>query len=91
MKKITYIAVITLVALLLLAIGCGGRHSPQKQTVGAPIPTTGTTESVTDLPQTNAFTEEDYRLMAMPYEERLAYLEQRPKALVFEMHGIVVA
>jgi len=36
------------------------------------------------------FTEEDYRLMEMPYVERLAYLEQRLKDLVYEMHGIVI-
>ena len=91
MKKITYIAVITLVALLLLAIGCGGRHSPQKRAPGAPVPVPTTSESGSQHSSSYAFTDEDYRLMAMPYEERLAYLEDKLKQLVYEMHGIVVA
>jgi len=28
--------------------------------------------------------------MAMPYNERLAYLEDKLKKLVFEMHGITI-
>ncbi len=36
------------------------------------------------------FTEEDQRLSQMPYPERVKYLEQKLKQLVYEKHGIIV-
>ncbi len=36
------------------------------------------------------FTEEDYRVMAMPLSERIAYLEKKLKDLLFKHYGIVI-
>lgn len=90
MRKGIYIIGAMLVALLLLGESCGGGRSPAKQTIAAPIPTVKMPEGTSQKPRTYAFTDEDYKVMAMSYEDRLAYLEQRFRELVFELHGIVI-
>ena len=86
MSSIFKLAVLAVVLALLLCSGCGGRKSPastpQLRNPAGERPVSATASD---------FTAEDYKVMAMPYEERLAYLEDKLKQLVYEMHGIVVA
>ncbi len=74
--------------VLAFCASCGKGRSP----TGASSLTAATTEaqeaSTTEPP--NPFTDEDRMVMAMPYEDRLAYLHRRLKDLVFDIHGIVI-
>ena len=86
MRSISKLAVLSAIFALLLCAGCGGRKSP----ASTPLLRNQAGERPTSAAASD-FTAEDYKVMAMPYEERLAYLEDKLKQLVYEMHGIVIA
>jgi len=77
------------IAIVFALATCGKRHSPGK-TIGPPMPQSSAEQQRAATSARHVRTREDRMLIAMPYEERLAYLEQRLKALVLEMHGITI-
>lgn len=85
MKAVIRLSILFVVATTLTAMGCGGgRHLSQP---GKLLLSTGDAQvRLVD----GGFTEEDYLLMEMSYQERLAYLEQRYKELVYQFHGVVL-
>lgn len=89
MRMSIYLAVAAACTLLLLAYACGGKHAHTSPT-GVAVSGSQALQTDTALSQTDALTDEDRRLMAMPYEERLEYLLRKYRDLVFELHGIVI-
>ena len=85
MRVVNNCLLLTVVLALLLCSGCGGRKSP----ASTPLLRNQAGERPTSAAASD-FTAEDYKVMAMPYNERLAYLEDKLKKLVFEMHGITI-
>ncbi len=81
----------SVVAVLLILVACCGKHrSPGRVTQG-PLGVLDSAETEKGiLSESTALTEEHYRFLAMPYEECLAYLEDKVKQLIYEMHGIVI-
>ena len=82
----------TLGALLLLTFfteSCGNSRSP----TGAACLTESASVAEPDATVTkrpDPFTEEDRMVIAMPLDERIAYLEQKFKDMMLERYGIVV-
>jgi hypothetical protein len=74
-------------ALLFFFSGCGKNRGPS--TPAVKLTDSGSTMAEPIACGESQLTEEDRMLLSMPYEERLAYLEDKLKQLVFEMHGIV--
>ena len=76
-------------AIVLTLATCGKHRSPGK-TIGPPAPQSLKEQQRDAASSKRVLTQEDRMLIAMPYEERLAYLEDKVKDLVYEMHGIVI-
>jgi len=78
-------------AIVLTLATCGKRSSPAKPALGPSGPQlSASSQSAAPAQPQAVFTEEDFRLMAMPYQERLDYLEQKLKDLVYKMYGISI-
>jgi len=90
MKSIlTVVFRLTVTVAFFLAFSCGGGKGEVPLPVKVPnseSPRAGEIAVPSHLPP--AFTPEDYRIIEMPYEERVAYLEKKLKELVWEEHGI---
>lgn len=72
MKATMRLSILLTMAVVLTAVSCGGgRH------LGQPGKLFTAADSTHQALVAQGFTEEDYQLMAMPYEDRLAYLERR--------------
>ena len=88
MKTLQIIVVIALAAVILALAGCGKLSNPLSPSLKSG--TSASPSAAARAPVTAAYTDEDWKLIRMPYEERLAYLEKRFKELVYEFHGIVI-
>ena len=86
MKTIRLIILAVAIMSLTIAGSCGSRQIRVNHAAMA-----NSSHSVKNNPrngETIRFTEEDYEVMAMPLEQRITYLENKYKELVFQMHGI---
>jgi|GEM_PF-1632339 len=89
MNLLRTIAFSVVFALLILVASCGKRHSPGRVTQG---PINGLDSAGVEkgsLSKPAALTEEDYRILALPMDERILYLESKLKSLLVEMYGEV--
>ncbi|MCD6282181.1 hypothetical protein J7J84_01045 [bacterium] len=82
------LSLLFLVVVFTLAT-CGKHRSPGK-TIGPPTPQSSKEQQRAAASPRHVRTQEDRMLIAMPFEDRLAYLEDKLKQLVYEMHGIVI-
>jgi len=81
-----------LAALLLLAFfngSCGNSRSPTG-TACLTEPMSAVEPDAATVERPDPFTEEDRMVMAMPLEDRIAYLEKKLKDMLFQRYGIVV-
>lgn len=87
MKTVRFAWLITVTLLLIVVGSCGAGHG--KAVRSAPIGSTAASsqENQTSVRDT-VFTPEDCQVMAMPLQQRITYLGDKYKELVFQMYGI---
>lgn len=88
MKRFNAVGTIVLVVIILVLAGCGG-HSNSPNLRPSALTQASNTGYQAPIPE-EVFTDEDWELLNMPYDERVAYLQERFKELVYEFHGIVI-
>jgi len=80
----------SVVVVLLVLIACCGKHRSPGKTVGPPTTRSSAENRGAATSSRHVRAQEDLMLNAMPYEESLAYLEQKFKDMMLERYGIVI-
>jgi len=83
-----WLAAVTLL-LIQVAGACGQGRSPSTPSVGQQ-PSLEAQQGTLRQEPLHVFSDEDLRVMSMPLEERIRYLERKLKDIVFWRYGIVI-
>ena len=90
MRRSIYLTVAAACLLLLIATACGSGKRTHGSLTGVAVSNSQAAHAEVGRPQAEALTDEDVRVLAMSYKDRLEYLQQKYRDLVFELHGIVI-